>query len=112
MRFALLVQMYQRYLLICVGVLGFVAATFMVGASSLLESMYSRTGDFGEAVYSAVHMPYLQSVYSFAGFASVALGFGVIRELHEKLHDLLCLTPVSTRQLKDESMTYLTPHDI
>jgi hypothetical protein len=95
-KYRMLFQIYQRYQIVLLGVLGFVAATFMVGASSLLENMYSRPNASGAKIYSAVHMPYLESVYSYAGFGCVALGFGVIRELHEKIQELLRLTPIDS----------------
>jgi hypothetical protein len=89
-----LLNLYQKYLFLLVGVLGFVAVTFMVGASTLLQSILSRGDPFGARVYDAVRMPYLQAVYSLAGFACVALGFGAIVELHQKTLDLLRLTPI------------------
>jgi hypothetical protein len=95
-KYRMLFQIYQRYQIVLLGVLGFVAATFMVGASNLLEKMYSRPDALGATIYAAVHMPYLESVYSYAGFGCIALGFGVIRELHEKIQELLRLTPIDS----------------
>jgi hypothetical protein len=93
-KFHALLNLYQKYLFLLVGVLGFVAVTFMIGASTLLQSILSRGDPFGARVYDAVRMPYLQAVYSLAGFACVALGFGAIVELHEKTQELLRLTPI------------------
>lgn len=95
-KYHVLLNLYQKYLFLFVGVLGFVAVTFMVGASTLLQSILSRGDPFGARVYDAVRMPYLQSVYSLAGFACVALGFGAIVEIHEKIQELLRLTPIET----------------
>jgi hypothetical protein len=93
----ILLNLYQRYFISFIAVLGFVAASFLVTASSLIQSMYSRSGEFGAKEYAAVHMPYLSAIYFLAGFASLALGFGVVQELHEKIGDLLWLTPVDLR---------------
>ncbi len=92
-RYKIIFSLYQRYFLLFITVLGFVAASLLVGASSMIESMYSRTDATGSAIYNAVHMPYLQALYSYLGFGCIALGFGAIKEMHNKMTDLLQMTP-------------------
>jgi hypothetical protein len=88
-------SIYDRYLIIFVGVLGFVPASFIVAASNLITTVYSREGGVDGAIYRAVHMPYFEILYTFAGFASVWLGVCVIREYHEKIKELLQFAPSS-----------------
>ena len=65
-----------------------------------LNTSRSPPSHFGRQVYNAVHMPYVMSLYSLGTVGCLALGFCVIREIHEKINGLLGLTPVESSKQK------------
>ena len=95
-----ILDIYQKYLVLFLAVIGFIAASFISEASTLIQMIYSRDDAFGKQVYNAVHMPYVMSLYSLGTVGCIALGFGVIRELHEKINDLFSLTPINSSEQK------------
>ena len=97
-----ILDIYQKYLVLFLAVIGFIAASFITEASTLIQMIYSRDDALGKQVYHAVHMPYVMSLYSLGSVGCVALGFGVIRELHEKINGLLWLTPIEPSEQNTE----------
>jgi len=95
-----ILDLYLKYLVLFLGVIGFIAASFIAEASTLIQVIYSRDDAFGKQVYNTVHMPYLMSLYSLGSVGCLALGFCLIRELHEKINGLFRLTPVESSKQK------------
>jgi hypothetical protein len=91
-----ILDLYLKYLVLFLGVIGFIAASFITEASGLIQVIYSRDDSFGKQVYNSVHMPYLMSLYSLGSVGCLALGFCVIREIHEKINGLFGLTIVES----------------
>lgn len=94
--FKMIFQVYQRYILISLAVVGFVAATFMATASSMLKDVYETTQESAADIYRALHFPYLQGMYAFAAIGCISFVAGFTRECHLKLHELIRMNSFRT----------------